>query len=78
MKGGASLSLTTSGTKLTTQSVIGDYTGRVSMRLNQMFDMVQGRVLIPFGVLTQRGTQIRLPTENFDCKKVDMIIKGEF
>jgi hypothetical protein len=74
--GGASLNLEDADMSLTVHEVIGDGTGRITLRQTQTFENTASRDQQTSALLAQRNSNTNLPPE-LNCRGIDMYIKGK-
>ena len=75
--GKAILGMTDSSSSLVIHSLLGDYSGQVTIRNGQLLDLTNPRALMPTSLLVLPGTDLYLPTI-LDCKNVDITIYGKY
>ena len=80
MKGGATLELSLAHDgetlALTAEQVLGDNTGRVTLRDGAQLIMNENDLIIPFAIMAKQNTFVRLPTDQFDCQDLDLSFEG--
>ena len=64
-------------TQLLAHEVIGDNSGRMTVRQEQLYLSTQSRVIQEFSILAQRQSSVALPLM-VNCRGVDVVIKGDF
>ena len=64
-------------TQLLAHEVIGDNSGRMTVRQEQLYLSTQSRVIQEFSILSQRLSSVALPLM-VNCRGVDVVIKGDF
>lgn len=74
--GGGSLEISGVNVGITAQKIIGDGSGRLSVKSQQFFQIKAQRERMHFALLAQPLTDLTLP-DVLECRKVDIILKGE-
>ena len=73
--GGASLNMEGDYSQIVAAEVIGDNSGRATVRRTQVYMNTQNRVLQEFSILGQRESAVALPMV-VNCRGIDILNKG--
>ena len=73
--GGSSLNLVGPYAQLVAHEAIGDNSGRLTLRQEQVYFSTQARVVQEYSILAQRLSGVALPRV-VNCRGIDVFVKG--